>query len=67
MTQCEKVLAYIDRFGSITQAEAFNDLGVMRLAARISDIKKSGVQITSVTETSKNRFGESVSYTRYSR
>lgn len=67
MTQCEKVLAYIDRFGSITQMDAYKDLGVMRLAARISDIEKSGIAISRQTETSKNRFGDSVSYTRYYR
>ena len=65
MTQCEKILDYMDRFGSISPAEAFTDLGVMRLAARISDIEKSGIPIDRDMESSKNRFGEKVHYMRY--
>ena len=67
MNQCERITDYINRFGSITQAEAFIDLGVMRLAARISDIEKSGVPIKRQSESSLNRFGEKVTYTRYSK
>jgi hypothetical protein len=67
MTQCEKILDYMDRFGSISPVEAFSDLGVMRLAARISDIENSGVAIEREMETSKNRYGEKVHYMRYRR
>lgn len=42
MTQNEKVLDYMERFGSITQIEALSDLGIMRLASRINDLKKKG-------------------------
>ena len=37
--QTDRVLAYIREFGSITQLEALRDLGVFRLASRISDLK----------------------------
>lgn len=67
MTQCEKILDYMDRFGSISPVEAFSDLGVMRLAARISDIENSGVAIDRQMETAKNRYGEKVHYMRYRR
>lgn len=67
MTQKERILEYIDRFGSITQKDAFNDIGCMRLAARISDIEADGIAIARVQETGKNRFGETTHYTRYSR
>lgn len=67
MTQTQKVLDYIDRFGSITPLQAFADLGIMRLAARISDLKKTGVEIHSETAKDLNRFGEPVHYTRYRR
>lgn len=66
MTQCERVLDYMQRFGSITSAEAMMDLGVYRLAARISDLKDSGYNIKDVMESGKNRFGEKTSYKRYS-
>lgn len=65
-TQAQRVLDYMDRFGSITQLEALRDLGVMRLASRISDLKKQGYPITSDMETVQNRFGESCKIKRYS-
>lgn len=65
-TQNQRVLQYINQFGSITQLEALKDLGVMRLASRISDLKKEGYPITSTIETVKNRFGENCHIKRYS-
>lgn len=65
-TQAQRVLDYIDQFGSITQLEALRDLGVMRLASRISELKKQGYPIQSDRETVKNRFGEDCNIKRYS-
>ena len=65
-TQAERVLDYITEFGSITQMEALKDLGVMRLASRISDLKKMGYPITSSIEVVKNRYGEKCHVKRYS-
>ena len=65
-TQAQRVLDYIDQFGSITQLEALRDLGVMRLASRISDLKKQGYPIKSDMETVQNRFGENCKIKRYS-
>lgn len=64
-TQAERVLEYIEQFGSITQMEAMNDLGVMRLASRVSDLKKLGYPITSDIEAVKNRYGENCYIKRY--
>ena len=66
LTQNERVLAYMKKFGSITPLEAMNVIGVMRLAARISDLKKRGHKITSKTVLVKNRYGESCSVKQYS-
>ena len=65
-TQNQRILDYIAEFGSITQLEALRDLGVMRLASRISDLRKKGYEITSKTEAVKNRYGESCYVKRYS-
>ena len=65
MTQEEKILAYMERHGSITPLEAMNELGVMRLGARIFDLKESGIEIITETVTGKNRDGERVRYARY--
>ena len=63
-TQCDRVLQYMRDFGSISQKEAMEDLGVMRLASRISDLRKKAI-ITSKWESAKNRYGETVTYKRY--
>lgn len=66
MTQNDRVLQYIREFGSITQLEALQDLGVMRLASRVSDLRRQGVKIVSKTEAVKNRYGEVCHIKRYS-
>lgn len=65
-TQCDRILDYIREFGSISTLEAFNDLGVARLASRIHDLKGQGYNIISTTKTTKNRFGETVHHSVYS-
>ena len=65
VTQSQRVLDYIEEFGSITQLEALRDLGVMRLASRISDLRRMGVPIESTVETVKNRFEEKTYIKRY--
>ncbi len=65
VTQSQRVLDYIEEFGSITQLEALRDLGVMRLASRISDLRRMGVPIESTVETVKNRFEENTYIKRY--
>ena len=53
-------------FGSITSFEAFKDLGVTRLSAVIFDMKRDGIEIYGKMETSKNHYGDAVSFKRYS-
>lgn len=64
--QTDRVLAYMREFGGITQFEAMRDLGVMRLASRISDLKRQGYAITGKMEAVKNRYGETCHIKRYS-
>lgn len=63
--QCERILAYMRDFGSITQLEALRDLGVMRLASRISEMKKGGVQIKDERVALKNRYGDTCFIKKY--
>ena len=65
-TQCERVIDYINEFGSISGLEAFLDLGIMHLPARIYDLDKQGYKIDRKYESVKNRYGDNVSYVRYS-
>ena len=65
MTQCERVLDHLQRFGGITAWEAMRDYGIMWLTARVFDLKAQGHDIRRTMESSKNRYGEPVSYARY--
>ena len=53
------------QFGSITSWEAYQDLGVMQLGARIDQLKKDGYEFRTKWEIKKNRFNEEVSFKRY--
>lgn len=64
-TQCQQVLDYMRRFGSITQFEALRDIGCMRLASRISDLRGQGYAIGRRMKTMKNRYGKDVSFAEY--
>ena len=67
MTQREMVLQYMKDEGSIKPWQAMKELGIMRLGARIWDLKhKDGISIKTESEKSKNRYGKSVRYARYS-
>ena len=65
ITQNDKVIMYLQQFGSINPLQALGDLGIMRLASRISDLKSMGYGIEKRMVTGKNRYGESVSYAEY--
>lgn len=65
MSQCERILQYINDYGSITQLDALREFGCMRLASRVSDMRKMGINIVRDMETSNNRYGEKVTYARY--
>ena len=65
MTQGERIIKYLEEFGSISPLEAFKDLGITKLATRISELKREGVQFEQEYESNKNRFGETVHYMRY--
>ena len=65
-THKDRVLEYIRDFGSITSLDAFRDLGVTRLSASIWLLRhQDGLNILSKNETSKNRYGDKVTYARY--
>ena len=65
VTQCQRIIDYMHQFGSISTLEAFNDLGVARLASRIHDLKGQGYNIISEIKTSKNRYGETTYFKVY--
>ncbi len=66
MNQKQKVLKYINDYGSITSWEAYSDLGIMQLGARIDGLQKDGYSFKKEWEQKKNRYGEPVRFIKYS-
>lgn len=64
-TQCEMILGYMRAFGSITPMDALQDIGCMRLASRIDELRKQGYAIGSRKKKCKNRYGNTVSFSEY--
>lgn len=65
MTQNDTILNHLRRAGSITPLDALNRYGIMRLGARIYDLKQRGHNITRTMEQARNRNGEPTHYARY--
>ena len=65
ITQCDRLLRHLRDHGSITAVEAFSEYGILRLAARLNDLKERGCNITSETVHGKNRYKEPVHYSVY--
>lgn len=65
-TQKDRILRYIKETGSITRAEAFTELGVAELSSRIGELEAMGFEFKRESMTGKNRYGDPVTYTKYS-
>lgn len=65
--QCDRVLRYMQTQGSITRAQAMADIGVANLPAVIDDLRhKVGVPIKTSIVKGTNRYGEKITYAKYS-
>ena len=65
-TQRQLILRYIEDNGSITPMEAFAEFGITKLATRISEMRKDGMEFHIETIKTKNRYGKAVSFAKYS-
>ena len=66
ITHKDRVLQYIEDFGSITSLDAIREFGNTRLSASIWLLRhEDDIDIATIFETSKNRYNEPVSYARY--
>lgn len=65
MNQTERILRHLQTFGAITSLEAIQDYGILRLASRISDLRKEGLPIRREMVSGRNRYGEATSFARY--
>lgn len=65
MTQCEKIMSYMQEYGGITQIDALREFGCFRLASRVNDLRRNGIKIKTEMVRAKNRYGEPISFARY--
>lgn len=65
MTQKEAIIKYIKDFGSITSMEAYSDLGITQLGARIFELKRLGYVFEKSDVKDKNRYGKPIRYSKY--
>lgn len=61
----ERLMRYLQEFGSITSLEAISELGDTRLSATIFELRKKGINIISTPVTNTNRWGEKVTFAKY--
>lgn len=66
MTQKERVIKYMEDYGSISPLEAFRDLGITKLATVISNLRyQDNTVIYQCLSYGLNRYGEKVHFMRY--
>lgn len=65
MSQNERVLAYMRTHGGITAMDAFSQLHITRLSARIFDLRERGHKIVSDRIKKKNEDGTHIHYERF--
>lgn len=66
MTQQDRIIKYMNDFGSITAIEAVAELGITQLSARICELQNKGYEFNKELQTGKNRYGEPTHFIRYS-
>lgn len=64
-TQNERLAAYLAQHGTINPLEAWTELGIYRLGARVFDLRKTGLEIETESVTVQNRFGENCDVAQY--
>lgn len=65
ITQKDLILKYIHDFGSITSWEAYSELGITQVGARIFELKRMGYLFKKETVKKKNRWGKLISFDKY--
>ena len=64
-TQKDMILKYIRDFGYITSFQAYADLGVTQLGARIKELKERGYEFKTEPQIGKNRYEKPVRFVKY--
>lgn len=65
MTQKQRILEHLQKYGSITSLESFQLYGDTRLSDKIYRLRKDNYQFKEEWVEKKNRFGETVRFKKY--
>jgi hypothetical protein len=65
MSQRQRLLDYLDEHHSITPKQAWSELGIYRLSARIFDLRRQGYDIRTNRKEIYSPFGESTYIAEY--
>lgn len=65
ITQRDRVVQYVNDFGSISSWEAYEQLGITQLGARIFELEQMGFRFKRERVAKKNRYGDDVKFVRY--
>lgn len=65
LSQYDKVLQWLKKYGTITQLEAFEKFACFRLSAIIYLLRKEGYDIETIDTKGKNRYGDTVYFATY--
>ena len=60
-----RIIEYMKIHKGITSQDAFRELGITRLSARIKELRELGYNISTIMVEGTNRFGEPVRYGLY--
>lgn len=66
MTTNEMILDYLQHYGPLTSAKAFEEIGTLKLTTRISELRREGYLIFDRPIKKKNRWGKTITYNEYS-
>ena len=66
ITQKDRIMNYIRQYGYITSRDAYNDLGITQLGARIDDLQKEGYKFKKEWINGIDRYGQACDYKKYS-
>ena len=65
VTQKDRILQWLKDYGSITSWDAYKELGITQLGARIFELKRMDYKFTKETVCTKNRYGYPTHYDIY--
>ena len=65
MNQHTLILDFLRKYHTLTPYQAFEVLGITKLATRISEMRSKGIKIKDVWVEDFNRYGQKVRYKKY--